>query len=72
MEYSKGETCQGCLFFRKEGISVANFGGGERAPLSTCNSRPPRVVVMPNGSFHTVWPVVKETDWCGEWQPDDV
>lgn len=47
------ETCAGCKFMH--------------APDSTCRRYPPEVVGLGLGS-PSQWPVVKPTDWCGEFK----
>jgi hypothetical protein len=35
--------------------------------LGVCRKHPPTVYPMANGAV-TIWPSVKQTDWCGEGQ----
>ena len=54
------KSCDSCISFD---------GGAGHKDLGRCRLYPPQVVISPtNGQTHTLWPLVAEADWCGEWE----
>lgn len=64
-------TCENCRFFRH----------GSEGGFGECRRRPPVLLSHALGKkhdtfeeemfFRTAFPVLADTDWCGEWAPGE-
>jgi len=62
-----GVTCEGCKFFSPS-ESIEEYGDCRR-------NAPPVYLPPPDvnpGPTFASWPVVHESDWCGEWADNEI
>lgn len=72
MEMQNTGTCRSCRFFEDWGRDDAIFEGQCRrnAPMAKLMLRPEMTATNFDGEdLVAVWPMVSDSDWCGEHQP---
>jgi len=58
------ESCANCHF---NDIQIVFFEDvGEQSPHNVCKRFPPQVVPTPDGAI-SLFPLIHDEDWCGEW-----
>ena len=69
MEITMNERqCIDCKFFQES--TVAEYLEDER--LQGCHFNPPQVNGVHGGIQYAHWPIVRKTDWCGQFSPKKV
>jgi hypothetical protein len=63
---SDPKRCDACGFWNRERAFPATRDG-KRYTVAACLARPPRTTEQ-DGRLHTVWPTVREDQWCGGWR----
>jgi hypothetical protein len=59
------KTCENCHY---SDVSVIEMNDVGEMPHLLCRRFPPQLFGYVDGSGTTLWPLVHENEWCGEWR----